>query len=478
MIILIKKIFIYTLLANLIFITKVCASTNESIRDVDLFLETTPLADVLNDDYKFTINTKDFNKVKQSLWNKFRDEAHQLTSRKAEHDQNQLKFGDKVMRYASSLKSSTNTSKALYIALHGGGGAPSRVNDSQWEHMKIYYRDSVKNGYYVATRGVTDTWNLHFVDESYPLYDKLIENMVVYEGVDPNMVYLTGFSAGGDGVYQITPRMNDRFAATNMSAGHHNWIRFDNLYNTPMLIQMGEYDGAYKRNTVAAENYLQLNDLQKKYNGGFAHDLFLHLGGSHNSWNDNDANERLYSVISNPKAWLDSKDRSSHKVNSNAITWVSKYKRNPLPKKIVWDIATNAKLRKSSMGAEWLKYSGINVKLSNPVDLNYWLSVSSNRNKTDNEVHKIVANIDSRSNAINIEEVFGVDSFTIYLHPDLLDLNNNIFVNIAGQSLTYKVDVYSTNTMLLTMLERSDYNWSFPAKVTLKYNTSNNNWEI
>ena len=55
--------------------------------------------------------------------------------------------------------------------------------------------------------------------------------MIVYEGVDPNRVYLTGFSAGGDGVYQITARMNDRFAATNMSAGHHNWVNFENLYN-------------------------------------------------------------------------------------------------------------------------------------------------------------------------------------------------------------------------------------------------------
>ena len=37
--------------------------------------------------------------------------------------------------------------------------------------------------------------------------DRLIENLVVFEGVDPNRVYLLGYSAGGDGVYQLAPRM-------------------------------------------------------------------------------------------------------------------------------------------------------------------------------------------------------------------------------------------------------------------------------
>ena len=29
----------------------------------------------------------------------------------------------------------------LYIALHGGGGAPSYVNDQQWNHMKTYFQE-------------------------------------------------------------------------------------------------------------------------------------------------------------------------------------------------------------------------------------------------------------------------------------------------------------------------------------------------
>ena len=60
--------------------------------------------------------------------------------------------------------------------------------------------------------GISDTWDLHFQEDSYPLYDRLIQNMIYTCNADPNRVYLLGFSAGGDGVYQILPRMADRFA--------------------------------------------------------------------------------------------------------------------------------------------------------------------------------------------------------------------------------------------------------------------------
>src|SRR6202012_4273129 len=38
---------------------------------------------------------------------------------------------------------------ALFIAMHGGGGVPQEVNDSQWEQMKHYYRDHPEVGGYI-----------------------------------------------------------------------------------------------------------------------------------------------------------------------------------------------------------------------------------------------------------------------------------------------------------------------------------------
>ena len=74
-------------------------------------------------------------------------------------------------------------------------------------------------GIYVAPRGPTDTWNLwhqRHVDE---LLQRLISNMVVFHQVDPNRVFLLGYSAGGDGVYQLAPRMADRWGRRRHDGG-------------------------------------------------------------------------------------------------------------------------------------------------------------------------------------------------------------------------------------------------------------------
>jgi hypothetical protein len=65
----------------------------------------------------------------------------------------------------------------------------------------VYYRDCVDHGIVVAPRGCQDTWDLHFCGPSFALYDRLIENMICFLDVDPDKVYILGFSAGGDGVY-------------------------------------------------------------------------------------------------------------------------------------------------------------------------------------------------------------------------------------------------------------------------------------
>jgi poly(3-hydroxybutyrate) depolymerase len=52
-----------------------------------------------------------------------------------------------------------------------------------------------------------------FAPDIDPLFERLITNMIVFEGIDPNKVYINGYSAGGDGVYQLGPRMADHWAS-------------------------------------------------------------------------------------------------------------------------------------------------------------------------------------------------------------------------------------------------------------------------
>jgi predicted peptidase len=52
--------------------------------------------------------------------------------------------------------------------------------------------------------------------------------------VNPNRVYLTGFYAGGDGVYRLSTGLSDLFAAVNMSADDPGAVQFGNLANVPI----------------------------------------------------------------------------------------------------------------------------------------------------------------------------------------------------------------------------------------------------
>ena len=173
----------------------------------------------------------------------------------------------------------------LYLALHGGGGAPPEDNDEQWGIMYDYYRWDMKSGIYVAIRGITDTWDLHFRPESYPMYDRLIRAMIRLYGADPNRVYLLGFSAGGDGVYAIAPRMADRFAAANMSSGHPNGVSLKNTSNLPFEIQVGIrdfYSESALRSVRGAEFEGILSGYESEYGFGYLHRVLVHVPNGHN----------------------------------------------------------------------------------------------------------------------------------------------------------------------------------------------------
>jgi hypothetical protein len=196
--------------------------------------------------------------------------------------------------------------RSLYISLHGGGGAPKRVNDSQWNNQKRLYR--VPEGVYVAPRAPTDAWNMWHKPHIDVLFDRLIENLIVFEGVDPNRVYVLGYSAGGDGVYRLAPRMADRWAAASMMAGHPGGASALNLRNTPFSIHVGANDKAYNRNKVARNWARKLDELQKADPKGYVHWAPIYKGRGH---------------------WLS-------RLDAAAIPWMAKYTRNPLPRTIVW----------------------------------------------------------------------------------------------------------------------------------------------
>ena len=165
---------------------------------------------------------------------------------------NRVTFQEYVSPYVvRSVGTKPKSGWPLFIAMHGGGGAPKRVNDSQWRVMQRYYRDqkSVEGYLYLAIRAPNDKWNGFYNWYNLPLTENLIRQFLLFEDVNPNKIYIMGYSHGGYGAFYIGSKMADRFAAVHASAaaprpGH---CPAKNLRNTIFTYMVGENDNRYGR---------------------------------------------------------------------------------------------------------------------------------------------------------------------------------------------------------------------------------------
>jgi hypothetical protein len=291
--------------------------------------------------------------------------------------------------------------------MHGGGGAPAEVNDKQWDNQKRLYKP--EEGVYVAPRAPTDTWDLWHQGHMDTLFDHLIRDMVLIEGVDPDRVYLMGYSAGGDGVYQLGTRMADRFAAASMMAGHPNETRPDGLRNLPFAIFMGGKDAAFNRNEIAAQWKSTLDDLSAKDPGGYPHQVTIYPENGH---------------------WMERKD-------AVAVPWMAKFTRNLRPSRIVWlqDDVTEPRF--------------------------YWLE-----NPAPKAGQRVVAHREGQ--VITIDEAPGIEQLRILLDDGMLDLDQPVKVMFEGRTLFEGTVPRTAATIARTLGDRGDPKAVFTAEVLVR----------
>ena len=414
-------------------------------------LQSKSLTELIKEEKELPISGHDLPQLRQHIWQKYKNEILSDPRRHKEHEKKQIHVGDKTMNYAVyKLGKAPDKGYPLYIALHGGGAAPAQINDNGWKHMKSYYRGGLKQGIYLVPRGISNTWNLHFVKESYSCYDRLIENMIVFENVDPNRIYLLGFSAGGDGVWQIASRMPDRWAAVNMSAGHPNNINLLNLHSVSFLIQVGERDSAYKRNIVSREYGSKFHALQKKYPDYYPFGLFVHKGRGHN-FLDNHPAGAFQSVFLHG-------DQSVKKKNTNAIHWLRQHYRSPLPERLHWDLKTGANREGTSKNHPPL-WSSPNRSV-----LHYWIGVDGFPGKKLN-TEKVILHCNKKTNTVIVDEIIG-NYLKLYLSEKLFGLSKPIHISIGTQELTV-IPVLRLQTLLQSLVDRGDPNYMFAASIRL-----------
>ncbi|MFT4546458.1 MAG: poly(3-hydroxybutyrate) depolymerase [Verrucomicrobiales bacterium] len=348
--------------------------------------------------------------AKQAVAMLWKDHAAMIKeTRAAEFDGKKLKIGDNEMPYlAKTFGEKPATGRSLYISMHGGGGAPARVNDQQWQNqIKLYQPEE---GIYLAPRAPGNTWNLWHQGHVDGLFDRLIENLIVFEDVNPDKVYLMGYSAGGDGVYQLAPRMADRFAAAAMMAGHPNESVPLGLRNLPFTLHVGGNDAAYKRNEIVPQWDKRLNELQQADPGGYVHEAKVHEGKPH---------------------WMGLQDKV-------AVPWMAKFTRERFPDRVVWkqDDVTHQRF--------------------------YWLGIPEDAVKG-----RQLAIVKRDGQVFTVEKVEDVSKLTILVNDAMVNMDETIVIKMGDKQLFEGKVKRSLAAIHTTMLARGDPRLVFYGGVTV-----------
>ncbi len=364
---------------------------------------------------KAALTAADAERAADLLWTARLEELRR--TRKAEMEAKRIEASGKVLRYEvvrfGSAEVAPAGGRSLFISMHGGGGAPARVNDSQWTNqVRLAKGYAPSEGIYVAPRAPTDTWNLWHEPHIDVLFARLVENFVALEGVNPDRVYIMGYSAGGDGVYQLAPRMADWWAGAAMSAGHPNETQPFGLRNVPFALQVGELDAAYRRNAIAAEWGAKLQALHAADPGGYQNLVKIPAGKPH---------------------WMSMEDRV-------AIPWMEARNRNPLPDRVAWrqDDVLHPRL--------------------------YWLGVPEGTAKAEQQI------LASRSGAAVTVEASDVPQIRVLWNDVMADLDKDVQVTLANPPLTLwdgKVE-RTIGTLSRTLEERGDRRLMFSAEVLVR----------
>lgn len=348
---------------------------------------------------KLPLGREEAEEAAKLLWQAYQEEIkverqetmeRRVMSTETEEGRVEMKFYYKIFGEPADEK------RSLYISLHGGGGTTAAINNQQWENQKRLYEP--EEGVYLAPRAPTNEWDLWHKPHIDPLFDALIETLIVFENIDPNRVYLMGYSAGGDGVYQLAPRMADRWAAAAMMAGHPNDAQPAGLRNIGFTIHMGGKDDAYNRNEVAKEWRGQLAQLQEADPEGYPHLVVIYPNHGH---------------------WMNNEDRS-------AVPWMAQFTRNPYPSRVVWkqDNVTHTRF--------------------------YWLAID-HRDRSPGAT--VIASYDGQE--IQIEQS-DVGTLYIRLHDQMVDLDQPVRIMYGDQTLFEGTVPRTIETIAKTLEERKD----------------------
>ncbi len=349
--------------------------------------------------------------VRDATWNSYRAaEIH--AEAKKDYDANQVRFEKHLSPYVlKKIGKMPAGGWPLFIAMHGGGNAPKAVNDSQWKHMQIYYKDQPGDtGYlYLALRAPNDTWNGFYDNYLPPLVINLIRQFVQFGDVNPDKVNLMGYSHGGYGAFFIGPKIPDRFAAIHASASAptDGAISAKSLRNTRFTFMIGEKDTAFGRAERCRKFNETIEKLQQENPGEFPVKMEWIPNQGHGGLPDRDKIKDMIAA-----------------------------RREATPRHLTWDLTDNV------------------------VDHFYWLSVAKPAAGQSIDA-KIV------DNAATITSSGNVGPFTLGLDSRLVRYDQSLLITHNGEKREVGL-VPSLRVLCESMLQRGDPRLAHSCRIEVK----------
>ena len=472
------------------------------------------------------------------IWEEYISDSKNNSLLSYEMNQKTLTYLNKSMAFDYLIKGDQNKTKKLplYIILHNGGISQPSYNNGEFLKARFRYQSCIQTGIICGVRGVTDLSNMHYSKESIILLDRLIKSFIVFYKADPDRVYLIGLGFGGDGVYQIINLLSSRFAAAVVISGHSYGKVLKNLLNVHLLIQVGENDTYFDKNKDAVKTYKRIkqhyenfknkckqlskysisnSSNKKNNNNNFMSNIpstsenkknknknnttnektcvecYIHTG-QEQVINDFDKKFQEFPVIADPIEWMISDEvNESINVNTNSISFLNKFTRDPLPKNLFWDLTCTISIpitypnktkeenaakdltmiKDTRSGGEGFFNGSLMAtkdkdekNMGNTVLFNkyyYWLEIGGYDVNSLGTL-QVIARYDPKNNNIYIDSP--IKFIRILLNERMVDFNKEITFNYNGAKQSIKV-TRNYQTERRTLAERGDYTYIFSAAV-------------
>ncbi len=261
---------------------------------------------------------------------------------------------------------------------------------------------------YLALRAPNDTWNGFYANYVPPLIANLIRQFLLFGDVDPDRVYLMGYSHGGYGAFFVGPKIPDRFAAIHSSAAAPTagTISPRSLRNTRFTFMIGEHDTAYGRRKLCEAFHAEIQKLKAGDPKAYPVEMEFKKNYRHSGLPDRDKIKEMYP-----------------------------FTRNPVPRHLIWDLTDNV------------------------IHNFFWLSVP----QPDNGM-SIEAKVSDNTVEIQTRKV---NRFVLNLDSRLIVFDSPVRIALNGKVQTVQVRP-QLQTLCASLLERGDPELACTCRISLE----------